>query len=127
MSDRAADPDLFIVYAPIWSIVIDAIYQKEGVPGGIAMGQSAQFGLVFPLFTDESLAQRFIDETGKPGRSVFKIEDSRVLLGLFNAMKIIGVRHAAFDCPADPNPRGEAGRYPTLDQVIAALRQSERS
>ena len=120
MADLPSDPDAFVIESPVWTIAIDAELRAHGMPGGVAVMASAGHGLVFPLYTDEDLARRFLEESGAVGRSPYRIDGLPHLVALLRAMELVGVNRVGIDCPTAANPRGEAGRYPTVRQVLAA-------
>jgi hypothetical protein len=53
---------------------------------------------------------RYIEEGGLRNRITYRINDRTGLRQFIKWMRTIGGTHAAFDFPANPNQRHEAGR-----------------
>jgi hypothetical protein len=116
MSAAIPDSGPFTVDLPVWTVVEVSTLNTVGFPMCAAMGMSP-FGRVQPLFTDEDLARRYIEEIGSPDRVPFAIRDDETLLSLLQLADSSGITHVAIDTPAAPNPRGEWQRYVRFDQL----------
>ena len=121
MDDISSDSELFAFDLPLFTLIVESEYQKHGLPGGLSLMQTPLHGVVFPLFTDRELADRFVTDLGKTGRGVLQIDDMILLVSLLNDMKVIQVAHVGIDCPTDKNPRRESGRYTALQHLIDCL------
>jgi hypothetical protein len=115
--------DTFVFALPVWTIAIEDLKKQQGLPAAYSVMEAPGYGPLLVFFTDEALAVRFIEESGLAGRVLVKLTEEQHLLAAIRHFERIGVTHVGIDCPTRANPRGETGRYPTVRQIVAALKR----
>lgn len=106
-----AEPETGLsVELPLWTIVIRADHASRGLPWSIYLPSYFPFtGQVFPLFTDNDLALRHIEDSGRADLDAHTIESKELLYTLLDDMKKVSLYEAGIDCPTRDNPRMESG------------------
>jgi hypothetical protein len=106
---------------PAWVVVDDLVFRGKGLPDAVRTMQSAVFGRVLPMFTHEGHAGRFIESAGMPNRQPLRISEAAKLRLIVEAFSAAGVQYVAVDCDASSDPRGEAGAFRSIREIIALL------
>jgi hypothetical protein len=106
---------------PVWMVVDTAEFERAGLPGGAELVDTPLHGPLFPFFTDEDRALRFIAGRGRPGKSTFLIAEPDHLCFLLEIFDAMGVENVGIDCPAPAKSRNGADHYLTIRQVLRAL------
>jgi hypothetical protein len=119
MADEPAD-DTFVFSLPVWILAAADTVLPVGLPLAVKVMKSDKHGNLLGLFTDEDLAKRFIEEEGMPNTAACKVSLKSEFLNLLYRFQHGGVKYVGIDCPTRANPRREAGRFPRLEDVIAA-------
>lgn len=114
--------DFYFCNFPVWTIIDVKNYKLFGHTGGIVVMESPAInGTLVPIWSDEVMAERFVDECGVSGRAILAIDQGDDLIAILKSHKGTGVTHVGIDCPTRDNPRRETGRYPTIEEVIRSI------
>lgn len=116
MSDDLDSLDVFRFKLPVW------ILARRDDPGIIRAMQTVLYGELLAIFTDEDLAQRFIEDAGIGDLTPGAIARKGQMLTLLSWCQQKGIQYVGIDCPTAANPRKETGRYPPIQKVIDAAR-----
>jgi hypothetical protein len=110
MDETSGEPG-FLVALPLWAV-------RRGT-GGLVFGVPEAGGPVFPVFSEELLAEQFIANVGLTGAVAFAVprEDT---LAFLKTLKAAGCREAGFDPTGRP---GQVPRMLPLDKLIEAARK----
>lgn len=112
--------DGFVFNLPVWVIVNEPVWRRDGLGAGICVMTHPQFGPLLALFTDRHLAERYIEDRGTPDRAPLEAPRATLRL-LLKHFDDLGAENVAFDCPTETNPRIESGRFYRIQQVLDAL------
>jgi hypothetical protein len=109
----------FIFDFPVWVIVDQGRMQSVGLPEALTLATTHDKGNVFPIFTDQDLAERFLRETAIPGAIQHEIPEPKDLIPIAEAASHAGITNAAFDLGTKP---GSFRRFAPLAELLAHLR-----
>jgi hypothetical protein len=112
-------PDAFLATMPWW-VVLGREDPRSNVPGFLVL--DADGSTCLAVFTDEDLAQRFVDEAGFDGGPL-PVETPRQFVSLTRRLPPV-CTYAAFDPP--PRVGGRARWVVALAEVLRALGDAER-
>jgi hypothetical protein len=125
MSEELFDPNKYVWNYPIWTVVNRQFHREKGMP--ISVAPLRQLGgplNLFLQFSDEDLAERFIEGSEWVKCDVAAIPDAKQLLTVLREMTLIGVTHVGLDFP----PLGDNFRPRWEPIPIAdAIRMVERN
>ena len=65
--DGTIAPGKFYADYPLWTLYSEELDKKFGMPGGVPQVNPPEMKPLLAVFTDQELAQRFIDKVGWPG------------------------------------------------------------
>jgi hypothetical protein len=119
MNELDFDPGRFVIVNPIWYVVSRESLESLSTTGpGIAQAKTSDGRWYLPLFTDQDLAERFIQRTGLDGEPIETPLPSN-FLNLLEYLERTGHEYTAID----PEP-GRPLRIGPISRVIQAVRRS---
>lgn len=90
--------EVFVADYPLWIIVDRARYEKAGVPIGISKFVAQELGATLPVFTDDDLADRFLDDWQTPVvKMKLAIETQDLLYSILKELEKAGCQHVGVD------------------------------
>jgi hypothetical protein len=96
MDDELYDPKRFVADFPLWIIVAEG-FNPDNEPFAPMVMNTAEMRSILLLFTDEDLANKYIEEHGEHGRLPYPIRDPKALRELLAGFETCGGRHVGID------------------------------
>jgi hypothetical protein len=87
----------FVFAFPVWIIVDQAAMQKRGLPDAMKLATYSDQGTVFPIFTEELFAERFVRDASLKGVTEHRLELPSELITLGEVANSAKVKSAAID------------------------------
>ncbi|HVL15978.1 MAG TPA: hypothetical protein VM529_25620 [Gemmata sp.] len=91
----------FVFFYPTWILVDKADMAVFGMPGGIVVLDNPAFSRISLQFTDEHMAELFLEPLPHKRWDILSVPDSATLRQYFVYLADLqGVTHVGVDCPA---------------------------
>jgi hypothetical protein len=92
----------FVFDMPLWIMVDPVELRKTNLTRAMKLATYDDKGTVFPVFTDDDLAERFARDSGINGAVPHKVQDAARLIPLVSEALHVGVKIAALDIAIKP-------------------------
>jgi hypothetical protein len=112
--------DVFFATFPVWTVVdAEQFRGTQNIVRSLPVIGSDELGKFFPVFTDDDLAKRFIEDWPLPGKAPLQLITPRALWDVLTELKPLGCGHVGIDVSLRPTIRG---RFYPISEVLEALK-----
>jgi hypothetical protein len=87
---------------PVLVTVDHAAMRTHGLPAALKLATYSDYGTVFPVFTEDLIAERYLEDSRLAGTITRQIDTAAELAGLARVAQNAGVQLAAFDIAVKP-------------------------
>jgi hypothetical protein len=116
MSDELFDANRFLISFPVWVIVNEERFQKEGIIRSLVEISTSEHGPILALFTDQDLAKTFATEKAVSDRAYLELRTLKALREIAKDLRSVGVTHVGIDVDA-----ARRGRFYPIGEVLDAI------
>jgi hypothetical protein len=124
VEDTHYDEEPFIIGLPAWTIADLVLHRSAGLPYSAVIMNSDPLGRFVPIFTDDDLATRFIEDGALEGITAVALDSFRALRFLLTDKEAIGVENVGVDVSFKPPKRG---RFWPIHEVLQDIAASEET
>jgi hypothetical protein len=122
MADEFPAEGGFLFQFPLWVVVNKEKYATKGFVPSLQVLRSPERPKFVPVFTEEELANRVIQELDYDGCGLVKLLVPEALRKLAHDCERIGVTHVCFDLDVRPGAHHHArGRFISVQNLLAEI------
>jgi len=100
--DELPELDTFVAEFPVWSVVDEAIFRRDGLIPALPKLFTPEDGAIFALFTDDDLAKRFVERLPLPGKVPVKLITPGALRVILTELQCMGCKNVGIDPSTTP-------------------------
>jgi len=109
----------FFAELPVWTIVSVRAFKQHGLLPSLPKMVSPTVGVFLPIFTDDDLAESFIERSKLNGMAALALATPRAIRTVLTELESKGCSHVSFDLSIFSEQN--LGRFYPIREVIEAV------